>query len=229
MYITMDILTKTPGFRYVAENIFINLDFEDLENCSQVNKSWREILNNPSFWLRKLIQFGVLEKKDQSSWKIVVQLQNQIFINKFEEKITQHLKQICLKDELKNPDSKSAQKAAEEKRKLEEETEKLCQIEENNEKIRSQFEKEIAVLGTKKRRITGQDRRNVRARVQRQVVTEILEPNNQTESKPNNPNLETEFGDQKNPIHWAAINGYSDVIKVLTNLVGKKHALKKYD
>ena len=119
MYITtiMDILTKTPGFHYVAENIFINLDYEDLEICSQVNKSWRKILNNPSFWLRKLIQFGVLENKEyQSSWKIVIQLQNQIFIDSnFEEnnKITQHLKKICLKDELKNPDSQSAQKAAE--------------------------------------------------------------------------------------------------------------------
>ena len=87
MYITtiMDILTKTPGFHYVAENIFINLDYEDLEICSQVNKSWQKILNNPSFWLRKLIQFGVLETKEyQSSWKIVIQ--NQIFIDSnFEE------------------------------------------------------------------------------------------------------------------------------------------------
>ena len=103
MYITMDILTKTPGLRYVAENIFINLDFEDLENCSCVNKSWREILNNPTFWLQKLIQSGsVLEKKDQNfikSWKILIQLQNQIVIadNKFRENLTQQLKKICLK------------------------------------------------------------------------------------------------------------------------------------
>ena len=120
----MDILTKTPGFHYVAENIFINLDFEDLENCSQVSQSWQKILNNPSFWLRKLIQYGVLEKKDQNfvkSWKILIQLQNQIAVvdNKFEENLTQHFKKICLKDELKNPDSKSAKKAAEEKLKFE--------------------------------------------------------------------------------------------------------------
>ena len=219
----MDILTKTPGFHYVAENIFINLDFEDLENCSQVNKSWRKILNNPSFWLRKLIQFGVLENKEyQSSWKIVIQLQNQIFIDSnFEEnnKITQHLKKICLKDELKNPDSKSAQKAAEKKRKIQEETEKLCQIKEINEKIQSQFREEIVVLGTKKRRITGQDRRNVRARIQQEIVTKYLKPTNskKPESKPNNNRKiePSELGDEKNPIHWAATNGYTDVVKIL--------------
>ena len=54
----MDGLTKNPGLQYVAEEIFLNLNLDTIEKCMQVNESWRKILINPSFWLRKCTKYG---------------------------------------------------------------------------------------------------------------------------------------------------------------------------
>ena len=56
----MDGLTKNPGLQYVAEEIFLNLNLDTIKKCVQVNESWRKLLNNPSFWLRKCIKHGII-------------------------------------------------------------------------------------------------------------------------------------------------------------------------
>ena len=50
----MDFITKNPGLKHISEKIFMNLDYEDLMICGEVNQSWKQILkNNPIFWLQK--------------------------------------------------------------------------------------------------------------------------------------------------------------------------------
>ena len=63
----MEKIISNPGLQHLVENILLNLDHQDLEIYQQVNNSFKEILNNPMFWLRKFIQRG-LSKKNQSDW-----------------------------------------------------------------------------------------------------------------------------------------------------------------
>ena len=109
---------------------------------------------------------------------------------------------------MKTSDSKSSEKASAEEKNIEENLEK-CTF--STFIVKRMNGETVAVLGTKKRRFTMENQRNVRARYtvhqRRKVVTKNLK------------NLENKFGDDINPIHWAAINGYSDVIKVLANVI----------
>ena len=69
----MEFLTNNPGLQYVPEEIFLNLDPEDLDKCKLVNGRWENVINNPSFLVRKWIQLGIF-KKFGSEWKKAVQL-----------------------------------------------------------------------------------------------------------------------------------------------------------
>ena len=82
----MDLLTKNPGLQHLAEVIFLNLNHEDFEKYMEVDESWRKILENPSFLLRKCIQEGHF-KTTKSAWKTTVQCTKQ---TKHEEFLTRH-------------------------------------------------------------------------------------------------------------------------------------------
>ena len=68
----MEKLTNNQGFQHIAETIFLQLDPLILETCRDVNKSWKKILEDPSFWLKKCFQSGLLksssEKTTASAW-----------------------------------------------------------------------------------------------------------------------------------------------------------------
>ena len=64
----MDQIVNTPGLQHIIEMIFFNLDFEDLMNCQSVNKSCKNILENPMFWLKKWSFDRGLSKKNQVIW-----------------------------------------------------------------------------------------------------------------------------------------------------------------
>ena len=49
----MDLLTKSVGLHHIAERIFANLDHENLLMCQEVNGFWRNVLDNPKFWIKK--------------------------------------------------------------------------------------------------------------------------------------------------------------------------------
>ena len=87
----MNNFTDNTGLKFIAEEIFIYLDFEDLERCKQVCESWKLILNNPSFWLRKCIQYGGF-KTNNSAWKMVVEDTKHTYL---EGIFTLHFKGIC--------------------------------------------------------------------------------------------------------------------------------------
>ena len=63
----MEKIINNPGLQHLTENIFLNLDSTNLNKCQMINQSARQILENPMFWIKKLIQKG-LSKKNQKDW-----------------------------------------------------------------------------------------------------------------------------------------------------------------
>ena len=43
----MEKIIKNPGLQHLAEEVFWNLDVEDLKICAQINQSCKQILQNP--------------------------------------------------------------------------------------------------------------------------------------------------------------------------------------
>ena len=67
----MDLITKNSGLQHIAEEIFLNLNYEKLEICQEVNEFWKERLNNSMFWLKKCVQKG-LSAKQYSEWSTLI-------------------------------------------------------------------------------------------------------------------------------------------------------------
>ena len=68
----MENFTKVPGLRGISEDIFKLLDKKSLMDCRLVNSSWKNVLEQPMFWLKKMN----LEKASmnfQRSWKKLAQ------------------------------------------------------------------------------------------------------------------------------------------------------------
>ena len=61
----MEKIISNPGLQHLAENVFWDLDIQDLNMCAQINQSCKQILENPMFWLKK---FKSLSKKNQKDW-----------------------------------------------------------------------------------------------------------------------------------------------------------------
>ena len=66
----MEKIVSNPGLQHLAENVFWNLNIEDLKICAQINQSCKQILENPMFWLRK---FEYLSKESQKEWVKIIQ------------------------------------------------------------------------------------------------------------------------------------------------------------
>ena len=93
----MENILKNSGLKHIAENIFLNLDFENLEICGMINWSCRQIMDNPIFWLRKFVRKGVLSKENQKEWNRAIQ-------SKMNSDMEKHIL-MYLKWNLKNNDS----------------------------------------------------------------------------------------------------------------------------
>ena len=57
----MEIITKSPGFQHIAEDIFSLLEKKNLLEYRTVDKSWKQILDQPRFWLKKQNRHDLLE------------------------------------------------------------------------------------------------------------------------------------------------------------------------
>ena len=74
----MEKIASNPGLQHLAEKVFLNLDVDVLKICGQINKSCKQILKQPMFWLRK---FGCLSKESQKGWvKIIQSVKNYHFL-----------------------------------------------------------------------------------------------------------------------------------------------------
>ena len=63
----MENIFNNPGLQHLAENILLNLNFEDLKKCQLINQSASQTIENPMFRLLKLITYGVI-KENQNIW-----------------------------------------------------------------------------------------------------------------------------------------------------------------
>ena len=89
----MDQIISNPGFKHIAEKIFITLNYEDILSCRLINKSSNLILENPMLWLRQGILKG-LSKKNQEDWISVIKLTKD---TKLESNITKYLRRAFKK------------------------------------------------------------------------------------------------------------------------------------
>ena len=67
----MEKIINNPGLQHLAEKVFWNLDCEDLKICAQINQSCKQILENPTFWLKK---FKSISMENQKDWIKVIKL-----------------------------------------------------------------------------------------------------------------------------------------------------------
>ena len=68
----MDAITKIPGLQHISEDILKLLDKKSLMNCRLVNSSWKNVINQPTFWLMKMKREQIPEDV-QRSWKMLAQ------------------------------------------------------------------------------------------------------------------------------------------------------------
>ena len=87
---------NVPGFQHLAENIFLNLSYDDLMSCQILNRSSKRILENPIFWLKKFIRRG-LPKQNQNDWNNAIQLTRN---SKLEKNILLYLKKSSKHEKL---------------------------------------------------------------------------------------------------------------------------------
>ena len=86
----MEKITQTPGLHHIAENIFIYLSHETLLECRKVNGFWRQILQNPTFWV-KICATNGLSKDNQMKWNALIQVLEDPSLK---ENVTENLMEI---------------------------------------------------------------------------------------------------------------------------------------
>ena len=71
----MEQISKTLGLHHIAEDIFKLLDEKTIIDCRLVNNSWKNILDQPMFWLKKLQKLSKImpENFHYQSWKSLSQ------------------------------------------------------------------------------------------------------------------------------------------------------------
>ena len=68
----MEKLTKSPGLQHISEDIFKLLDKKSLLECRMVNSSWKEVLDQPIFWLKKM-KLENIPQDIQTGWNSLAQ------------------------------------------------------------------------------------------------------------------------------------------------------------
>ena len=63
----MDLIVNNDGFHHILEEIFMDLDYQNILKCQKVCSFWESILKNPVFWLKKCVNLG-LGKEHEKLW-----------------------------------------------------------------------------------------------------------------------------------------------------------------
>ena len=69
----MDKIIQNPGFQHLTEKILLNLPVKDLISLLSMNKTLKQILEDPMFWIKKWTLKG-LSKKNKDDWMKAIQL-----------------------------------------------------------------------------------------------------------------------------------------------------------
>ena len=71
----MENILNNPGLQHISEMILFNLDLEDLKKCQNLNKSFKNMMEDPSiFFLRKWRTQRGLSKENHDDWVNTIQL-----------------------------------------------------------------------------------------------------------------------------------------------------------
>ena len=62
----MENVINNPGLQHLEENIFLNLNYEDLKKCQFINQSTKDIWKYPMFWI-KWIKFKCIQESLKKS------------------------------------------------------------------------------------------------------------------------------------------------------------------
>ena len=88
----MDYITNNPGLQYITEEIFVNLNHENLLKCEKVNGIWNNVLSsNPTFWLKACVKKGLISGQDHEDWSKLIQTLKNVLLKKH---VVFHLKEI---------------------------------------------------------------------------------------------------------------------------------------
>ena len=68
----MENIINNSGLQHLTENIFLNLNYEDLKKCQLINQSASQILDNPIVWIKELFRKG-LSKENHKAWMEAIQ------------------------------------------------------------------------------------------------------------------------------------------------------------
>ena len=61
---------KIPGLQHISEDVFKLLDKKSLLECRMVNSSWKEVLDQPIFWLKKM-KLANIPQDSQTGWNLL--------------------------------------------------------------------------------------------------------------------------------------------------------------
>ena len=65
----MEQLFSNFGLNHISEEIFLYLNRNDLLNCRLVNKTWKNNVDHPNFWLKKYSQKEEIPKESFIQWR----------------------------------------------------------------------------------------------------------------------------------------------------------------
>ena len=72
----METLIKTPGLQHLAENIFLNLNYQEVKTCGLLNETFDlftdQLIENPFFLLKRFV-LGGMSKKNENDWTEIIQ------------------------------------------------------------------------------------------------------------------------------------------------------------
>ena len=67
---------NTPGLQHLAENTFLNLNYQEIKACGLLNGSFQlfvnQLMENPLFILKKFV-LGGMSKKNETDWTEIIQ------------------------------------------------------------------------------------------------------------------------------------------------------------
>ena len=69
----MQAFAKNPGLQHISEDIFKLLDMKSLMDAHLVNNTWKQVLDHPIFWLKKLMSESNVLVEVYQTWESLVQ------------------------------------------------------------------------------------------------------------------------------------------------------------
>ena len=75
----MEVITTNSGLDHISEDIFKLLDMNSLMNCRLVKSSWKNVLDQPIFWLKKMNSANsIIFDIYNPSWELLAQELDQV-------------------------------------------------------------------------------------------------------------------------------------------------------